>query len=488
MNFDGIDRDAALSRADAAAGNSHRAPSPQDVDWDVAGADDDDRVPDDDGWVSDDDDDCGPDGPPFYPIDDVRTWSVDDVRARAQQLLGIRAYDKPEDYQRIADCLDKRGVITHKQLNELVEAQLAKNVNEFNREQLAAQQRELLNAPDDTGALKVLYLDTVASTAEPNDFVEGLLCDGQSSVLFGDANVGKSFLALDLAMHVALGWSWHGRDVERGGVVYVAAEGGGGMKRRIDAFRQHHGLERTADAALAIIPETIDFRDGKSVKAFIRQIPEIAERLGVPVRLIIIDTLSRALAGGNENAPDDMGAFVRNVDRVRTETGAHVTAIHHCGKDDSRGARGHSLLRAAVDTEIKVERPEGPHGPTVACVTKQRDLEIGGPFIFGLRKVELGTDRRGKPVTSCVVETAVRKPLLSEAEQEAVKILNTMLFESPATTVPIAEWRKAIMSGENILTGPTPDTRGKQWQRLRDRLKKLGVIEISGTNVGLRKQ
>ena len=79
----------------------------------------------------------------------------------------------------------------------------------------------------------------------------------------------------------------------------------------------------------------------------------IACRLGMPVGLIVIDTLSRVMAGGNENAPEDMGALVRNIDRLRDETGGAVLLVHHSGKDLSRGARGHSLLRAATDTESR---------------------------------------------------------------------------------------------------------------------------------------
>jgi hypothetical protein len=73
-----------------------------------------------------------------------------------------------------------------------------------------------------------------------------------------------------------------------------------------------------------------------------------------PIRLVVVDTLSRAMAGGNENAPDDMSAFIRNIDRIRQETGAHVLIVHHCGKDAAKGARGHSCLRAATDTKIEL--------------------------------------------------------------------------------------------------------------------------------------
>jgi len=125
-------------------------------------------------------------------------------------------------------------------------------------------------------------------------------------------------------------------------------------------------------------------------------------------RLIVLDTLARVMAGGNENAPDDMGQLIGNCDRLRQESGSHVMLVHHTGKDEARGARGHSSLRAATDTEIEVS---GGNGLSFAKVTKQRELEIEGEFAFSLHVVSLGVDKRGKEVTSCVVvpEEATKK-------------------------------------------------------------------------------
>jgi hypothetical protein len=331
------------------------------------------------------------------------------------------------------------------------------------------------------------WADKLDGQPEPVDFVEGLLCDGQSSVIYGDANVGKSFFALDLAYHVALGWKWWNRDVEQGAVVYVAGEGAGGMRRRVRAFREAQGVEATAGAPLAIVHEAINFRDEREIANLIAVARKVAEQSGVAVRWIIVDTLSRALAGGNENAPDDMGLLVRGVDRVRTGTGCHVSLIHHSGKDDARGARGHSLLRAAIDTEIKIDRQDGQHGSAVATVTKQRDLEYGLPMAFRLRTVNLGTNARGKSVTSCVVEAVTaRGPVLKEAEQEAVNILCQLIAGSDGTTVRMADWRAGVLSAENLFSGQKPDSRERQWRRIRKSLEERGVIDIYGENVGLK--
>ena len=141
------------------------------------------------------------------------------------------------------------------------------------------------------------------------------------------------------------------------------------------------------------------------VPALIEAIKVAAEQLGRPVKLVVIDTLSRALAGGNENSPEDMGALVRASDMVRQACGAHLGFVHHSGKDQARGARGHSLLRAATDTEVEISRGEGSEVSLVK-VTKQRELEIGDDMGFRLEVIDLGTNRRGKPLTSCVAVEA----------------------------------------------------------------------------------
>jgi hypothetical protein len=147
------------------------------------------------------------------------------------------------------------------------------------------------------------------------------------------------------------------------------------------------------------------------------------------------------------------------------------------------------LLRAAIDTEIKIERQDGEGA--AAQVTKQRDLECGLPMAFKLRTMELGKNARGKAITSCVVDpVAARGAVLSEAEQEAKEILENLVFDSPGMTVQIGAWRKAIMSNEKIMSGQSGQdktARYKRWHRLRDDLKKHGIVEIYGKNVRLRK-
>lgn len=313
--------------------------------------------------------------------------------------------------------------------------------------------------------LPLVYFHEAEANLDCADFVEGVLTERAMSVVYGESNAGKTFFVTDLAIHVAIGRKWRGRAIEQGGVVYCALEGRDGIMNRIAAFKAEYGADGVA-VPFAVIPVPINLLDPNADRERLRDAVKVAaDTMGCPVKLVVIDTLSRALAGGNENAPDDMGALVASADYIRQEVQAHVLFIHHSGKDAAKGARGHSLLRAATDTEIEVTRPEGEE-VGAAKVTKQRDLPKGDEFLFRLKVVELGTNRRGKPVTSCIVEDAsgaTRPPPkralrpLAPGSQVVLDALTKAMEDGKLRTLPDipghvrtvteGEWRAAFHAG-----------------------------------------
>lgn len=224
--------------------------------------------------------------------------------------------------------------------------------------------------------------------------VKSLLMSGGMSVLYGDSWVGKTFIALDISWGPATGFAWNNRPVKQGLVVYCALEGGELVQNRVIALQNRYP-DRVA--AFALVPCPVDlFHSNGDVQGLIDLVHEAESEFGQQCVLLVIDTASRALAGGNENAPDDMGAFVKNLDRVRLSTGAHLMLLHHAGKDSAKGARGHSILRAATDTEIEVAN-------RIIKVTKQRDGKALDPVTFELVTTVLGVDDEGEFVDTCTV-------------------------------------------------------------------------------------
>lgn len=231
--------------------------------------------------------------------------------------------------------------------------------------------------------------------------IKNVVGAGAMSVIYGPSNSGKTFFVLDLAFHAALGGEWRGRRVNPCAVLYLAAEGGSGVANRIVAMKREKGVTELPFALRRAGMDLLHAEaDLQAVYDLAKEVQAVAPDRPL---LIVIDTLSRVMAGGDENSAADMTALIRNIDAIREATGAHIMLVHHTGKDTARGARGHSSLRAATDTEIEVQNEDGSRA---ALVTKQRDYQGGETFAFTLRNVTLGMDQDGDEVTSCVVEPA----------------------------------------------------------------------------------
>jgi hypothetical protein len=341
--------------------------------------------------------------------------------------------------------------------------------------------------PPSSPPLPLQYYADVQPALDAADFVEDLLIEGAMSVVYGESNCGKSFFALDLALHVAAGERWRGRDVRQGGVLYLALEGSHGIRNRVCAFKSAKGFD-APELPFAVVSVGLNLLNpAADTGRVIDTVTAAADRMRLPVLLIVVDTLSRALAGGNENAPEDMGALVGNADRIRQALSAHVQFIHHSGKDAARGARGHSLLRAATDTEIEVTRVPGA-GTSTARVTKQRDLAVEGEFAFRLQPVTLGVNRRGKTVASCVVAEAdavAAGPKLSGDQQTALSILFEITahdgrtglpgLPADARAVPVAAWKDAVY--RRTKPGAPTGTKCKAFNRAVDALIAAGRVD-----------
>ena len=335
-----------------------------------------------------------------------------------------------------------------------------------------------------------------------SDFVENLLISASMIVVYGESGSGKTFFAINLALQVAAGGEWNGRGVDQGGVIYIAMEGSHGINQRVAAWREHHGLDNY-DLPFAALSASLNLLDPAAhLDKLIRTTLALAATLKVPLRLVVVDTLSRAMAGGNENAPDDMGALVTNGTAIQEATGVALMWIHHCGKDAARGARGHSLLRGATDTEIEVSVDGSQH---LARVTKQREIECIGEFFFQLRVVELGTNRRGKPVTSCIVEygdptlgedVAAASRRLTGHAKRAFEILANLCAEigqsghpgtpSGALSVPEDWWRERFYSG--AMPGEKDDTKLKAFSRATKQLINQHLAAMAAKRVWLVSQ
>jgi len=235
--------------------------------------------------------------------------------------------------------------------------------------------------------------DALAMEDAGEALIEGWLDAGGLSVWYGPSGAGKTLVILSACAAIVAGSEWAGCATARGPVLYIALEGGKGIRRRVAALRRKLALPD--GAPLAIMAADIDLTASAGVQRIVKAAKQLEQETGARCAFVVIDTLSRAMAGANENDAADMTAFVKRCDQIRSATGAAVALVHHAGKDASRGARGHSSLRAAVDTEIEIE------GGKINA-TKQRDMETSKVLHFTIETVFLGNSAKGLPVTSAI--------------------------------------------------------------------------------------
>lgn len=236
--------------------------------------------------------------------------------------------------------------------------------------------------------------------------IKGVFPSNGITCTFGHPGTMKSFLMLDMALHVALGWDWMGRKTERGLVIYIAAEGATGMKNRIVAFRDAHNVQEAPPFVL--IPCPVNMRDGEAdMPKLVRSIESAIVAHGSEPAMIVIDTLAKTFGSGEENG-SDMVAYMSNSEVIAAEFDCLINIVHHRPKEEtSKEPRGHSSLRGGVETLLLLEgKPE-----VRAEIVKQKDGAEGRLCSFKLNQVVLGEDSDGELVTSAVIEkTEYREP------------------------------------------------------------------------------
>ena len=223
--------------------------------------------------------------------------------------------------------------------------------------------------------------------------VRGVLPAERFAALYGQSGSGKSFLVLDMAFTVASGdIEWFGRSVIQAQVTYVCLEGEAGMGKRVKAWSLHHN--KPVPDALRFIMQPFDLRSN--------DVPGLAEAIvasGGEGGLVIVDTLSRAAPGADENSSVDMGKIIAAAKQLQILVGGLVLLVHHTGKDATRGLRGHSSLYAALDGAIEVTATDTRRAWSVA---KSKDDVTGDAHPFKLKIVTVDIDDEGNEITSCV--------------------------------------------------------------------------------------
>jgi hypothetical protein len=284
------------------------------------------------------------------------------------------------------------GIATEAPPENLDEFEVVPGATVFNEATITAAKRMVVA----DRFLWITYANGTTPVINGNWLIKRLLPADGLGVIFGRPGSGKTFSVMDLALHVAAGLPWRKLKVNQADVSYISPEAGRLGANRVIGWMKHHNAPWPAGFRLS--PAQIDLcSTDDDAEALIADIKQNQPNC----RLVVIDTLNRAMAGGDENDGQDMGKFVRLCDMIAKALSCFVLVVHHSGKDAARGSRGHSSLLGAISAEFEVTREQGQ--PGTIKVTKMRDGEDGAEYGFNLTVEPLGVDEDGDEVTTAVV-------------------------------------------------------------------------------------
>ena len=214
------------------------------------------------------------------------------------------------------------------------------------------------------------------TTVEHDVLIPQILTRGGSAVLFSASGAGKSLLALDLSVNLALGGFLLGEQTKPTHVLYVDLEQDVTLLReRLEALGvgPQTDLSRLHYSLLGDWPPLDTEEGGKAL---------VDEAIRLGVDLVVIDTTSRVIEGA-ENDADTFIRLYRHTGRRLKAAGIALLRLDHSGKDARKGQRGSS----AKDTDVdQIYRLTQVSDTQVNLKREKNRLHFDGPELIGLKR------------------------------------------------------------------------------------------------------
>ena len=305
---------------------------------------------------------------------------------------------------------------------------------------------------------QLLTVEEVLALPDPEWLVEGIIPATSMAQLYGKSGLGKTFVALDMALSVAVGTPWLGSyKVRQGPVVYVAAEGLAGMKSRARAWLKHHDHEPAKVIDFRVVGTPVQLVGVNDVEVLTGQVE--ATFPGRGLQLVVLDTQARCTVGVEENSAKEMGVALEAADRLRRSTGATVLLLHHTGYEGDH-ARGSTAVYAALDSQVSLS---GPRKALNLTCTKQKEWEEFEPIRVALIPVG-GSLVSVLDAPDSPARLRIEASTLSEKQEQALDLLR----DHP-DGLRAGEWQVVAAMARST------------FYNARDALLKKGLIQRDGT-------
>ena len=286
-------------------------------------------------------------------------------------------------------------------------------------------------------------------------------------LLVGPSGIGKTFVGLDMCLHIAAGMeSWHGAICHQAKVLYVAGESEDSVNIRVASFNEKYG-DIFKDNFYAMFLD-VPLSDEKGFD-FLRVAIDYGIVPFIP-DLIVFDTFN-CFYTGDENDAGAIGNFkMTRILRLQHLYGCNVMFVHHTVKNDGTKERGSSAIKGLADYMILVntEDSESDDIELYVKVIKNRNAKEGTIEFCKIKPIPLSNwepDEDGYIPEGAIIEhissTLDDPSLLTPAGQRNLDLLLKAITKY-GTQSPAGEWKITGADFRKFLSETLEDGDGKE--------------------------
>jgi len=204
----------------------------------------------------------------------------------------------------------------------------------------------------DDGKFRIVDRAGMEGIKPPTWLIEDFLPENAYAIMFGAPGTFKTFVALDIALSIATGNQDTWKALGQGNVLFAAGEARSGIPKRVRAWEalRNAGKRATGFHLIDPVPNAGLVTD---TKQFVERALDLSSD---GYKLIVLDTIGRAMQGLNENAQQDASRLTQMVEAIQRGTNATVLALAHVGYENNKRLRGSSVYEADADMLVRLDR------------------------------------------------------------------------------------------------------------------------------------
>ena len=322
------------------------------------------------------------------------------------------------------------------------------------------------------GRFRMVDRAGIADITPPDWLIQDAIPQNSYSLLIGPRGTFKTFIALDMALSIATGGKDYFNDgkfygmwpdiIKPGPVLFAAGEGRGMLKNRVEAWEKQHLDEHQAKDFYLIDP--VPHPIVEDVTPFIEMALAYSP---TGYRMVVIDTVGRAMQCLNENSSQDASLFTQMIETLQKELDCSVLALHHTGHEAKDRSRGSSSFGADVDAEFILERKdkdmivaltntkqkdaiEWEHKKAIQLIEVNSSLVATRPSDKKAKEVVTEAENKAKVGRKTKMETTVELDIIRKAAYAALKKTPGKEYSKNALAMAISADETVALTGQTI--------------------------------------